>query len=287
MDLSYKVKQVGENVTFVYMKFKKDWEQWFLLSSDRHWDNPHSNRKLQISHLEEAKEKGAGIIDNGDLFCVMQGKYDPRSDKRDVRPEHMEGNYLDRVVDTAVDFFSPYSHNFIQIGEGNHESAVEKRRETNLTDRLVSGLNDKTGSKVQNGKYSGWVKFLFEHDAGGHGKSINLFRHHGYGGGGPVTKGVISTNRIATYMPDADIVVQGHIHEDWALTSQRVRLSDKGVVSLSEQLFICLPTYKEEYGTGSRGFHIEKGRPPKPIGARWLRFYYKNGEIKFETIRAK
>jgi hypothetical protein len=33
-----------------------------------------------------------------------------------------------------------------------------------------------------------------------------------------------------------------------------------------------LPTYKEEYGDGSGGYHIEKGRPPKPLGGAWLTF---------------
>jgi hypothetical protein len=28
--------------------------------------------------------------------------------------------------------------------------------------------------------------------------------------------------------------------------------------------------YKEEYGDGSKGWHIERGASPKPIGGRWL-----------------
>jgi hypothetical protein len=29
-------------------------------------------------------------------------------------------------------------------------------------------------------------------------------------------------------------------------------------------------TYKEEYEDGFGGFHIERGRPPKPLGSMWL-----------------
>jgi hypothetical protein len=29
-------------------------------------------------------------------------------------------------------------------------------------------------------------------------------------------------------------------------------------------------TYKEEYGDGSKGWHIERGAPPKPLGGRIL-----------------
>ena len=67
-------------------KARKDWEQWVLLTSDRHWDNPKSDRLLQTEHLKLAKERNAIIIDNGDLLCVMQGKYDPRGSKSGIRP---------------------------------------------------------------------------------------------------------------------------------------------------------------------------------------------------------
>ncbi len=33
---------------------------------------------------------------------------------------------------------------------------------------------------------------------------------------------------------------------------------------------MSVPTYKNDYGDGSNGFHIEKGRPPKPMGCAWL-----------------
>ena len=59
----------------------KDWEQWFLLSSDRHHDNPKTRQDLEQEHLKEAKERNAGVIDIGDLFCAMQGKYDRRASK--------------------------------------------------------------------------------------------------------------------------------------------------------------------------------------------------------------
>ena len=73
-------------------KGRKAWDQWVLLSSDRHWDNPKSNRGLQKRHLELAKERKAIIIDNGDLFCLMQGRYDPRGNKSAIRPEHTVSN---------------------------------------------------------------------------------------------------------------------------------------------------------------------------------------------------
>ena len=40
--------------------------------------------------------------------------------------------------------------------------------------------------------------------------------------------------------------------------------------------YIRTGTYKDEYGEGAGGFHIERGRPPKPLGAVWLRFYLRS-----------
>ena len=34
-------------------------------------------------------------------------------------------------------------------------------------------------------------------------------------------------------------------------------------------------TYKEEYGDGSKGWHVERGAPIKPIGGRILTVDYK------------
>ena len=71
------------------------WEQFFLLSSDRHHDNAHTDHSLELKHLKQARERGAGIIDVGDMHCAMQGKWDKRSDLTATRPEEQQGCYID------------------------------------------------------------------------------------------------------------------------------------------------------------------------------------------------
>lgn len=270
------------NVTIVTIRHKESFNRQFLLSSDRHWDNPHSKHDLQIKHLDQAIERKAGIIDLGDLFCAMQGKYDPRANKQGCRPEHQVDNYLDALVDTASEFFAPYTRNIIQMSSGNHETSVLKRCETNLTARLVNSLNVSTGSNIYVGGYSGWVIFRF---AGpDRVRTKKLWYIHGYGGGGAVTRGVLETGRRAAYLPDADVIVSGHIHESWLMSISRIRLREDGFLYQDEQSHICLPTYKEEYGEGQGGFHIEKGRPPKPLGAAWLTFSKERGSEHIDTV---
>lgn len=271
------------------MRYRQDFEQWFLVRSDAHHDNPHCNQEMEKRHLQMAVERNAGIIDNGDLFCAMQGNYDPRKSKEDLRPEHQCNNYLDALVNTAADFYEPFAKNFVVMAQGNHESLILKKQESNLNERLITKLNERTGSLIAYGGFSGWIRFCFEWDGkkgGSCTKTVNLWRHHGYGGGGPVTRGAIQTNRQAVYLPDAHMVITGHTHDAFVMPIERLRINSHGTISKDKQWHIKIPTYKEEYGDGYGGWHIERGAPPKPVGAYWLRFYYERQDIRFEIIFA-
>jgi hypothetical protein len=293
------VKEVSRNVHVIEHKFKSTTEDfWILLTSDRHHDNPHCNQDLEKFHLEQAKQRNAAIIDYGDLFCAMQGAWDRRKSKSDIRPENNKSNYLDSLVSTAADFYGPYAQNFAVIGPGNHETAITKHHETNLTERLVERLNTQNGSDVRLGGYTGWVMFKFWYGGADDPERrcegrVNLWYNHGYGGGAPVTKGTIQTARQAVYVPDAHIVCSGHTHDEWIFPIQRMRIKQSGLIHHDEQLHIKTPGYKEEFVDGYSGWHIERGAPPKPNGACWLRFWWskssKNDQrgIRYEAIRAK
>jgi hypothetical protein len=278
------IRHVAVNSTVIkYSGIKSGWEQWVLLRSDVHHDNPKCDQALERKHLEEAKECDALVIDNGDLFCAMQGKWDKRSSKDALRPEHQSGDYFDRLVDTAIDFYRPYAKNFAVLGRGNHETSVRGRHETDLTDRLAAGLR-RNGSDCIAGGYGGFVRFLFD---SGKKESKVLHYYHGSGGGGPVTRGTIQTARLAVFCPDAHIVLTGHTHDSWTVPIARMRLSMQGVVYKDEQVHVRCAGYKDAWGDGSCGWEVERMLGPKPHDAAWLRFFYVNGEIDFEIVRAK
>jgi hypothetical protein len=278
----YIVEADTDVVTVRMDNVKEGWEQWFLLQSDEHWDNPHCDRRLLKHHHELALTRNAGIFKFGDTFCLMQGKYDPRADKSSLRPEHQGSNYFDLVHDTAVEWYRPYAKNIIMVGYGNHETASMKRHEIDLLGRFCKQLG------IHAAGYSGFVRFMFSRNGSGKSSKI-LYYHHGFGGGGPVTKGVIGTNRRSVIVPDATIVCTGHLHEEWQVTQQRIRLSSMGKPYQDEQLHIQLPTYKDEFDLRG-GYHVENGRPPKPLGGVWLRFFYQpyaHSNIGYEVVRAK
>lgn len=266
-------------------------EYSFLLCSDRHWDNPHSDREMMVSHLNEAAERGAGVIENGDLFCAMQGKYDKRADKSSVRKEHQFGDYLDRLVETCNDWWSPWRDLLILCGEGNHEESIKNRHETDLTQRFCALMNA-SGGKVINGGYGGFIKFSFKQKLAtgkpGFCQSVVMHYSHGFGGGGKVTADMVQSYHQQVYLPDADIIWTAHTHDDWVRWIARKRLSQQNVIYQDLVAHVKTSTYKDDYGAGEGGWHVRTGKPPKPLGAYWLNFKWSNrhGKILFDFQRA-
>jgi hypothetical protein len=251
------------------VRIEKPWEETkILLISDLHWDNPKCDRALLKKHLDEAVKGNNDILINGDLFCLMQGAYDPRKSKSDIRPEHNVSNYFDAIITTAVDWFAPYAHLIKMIGYGNHETSILKRQETDIIERFVTLLNYKCGTEIQVGGYGGWVRINF--DDGSSHKSFKIKYMHGFGGGGAVTRGTIQHNRMSVNVEGADAIWMGHVHEDYEMTYTVEELTNSDTVMLRDILMIRTSAYKEEYGDGSKGWHIERGASPKPIGGRWL-----------------
>ena len=261
------------------------WEQWILLSSDRHLDSPDSDRVLQRKHLEQARERGAFVLDFGDLFDVMGGRNDRRRTRGGILPQHQQDAYYTAVLDEAVEWLTPYADLFAMIGTGNHESAVLKHGEVDLTRHLVRLLNAEAGANIHAGDYAGWVSLRFNH-TGKAGIGRHVIRYtHGSGGSSPVTRGVIQTNRRAVYLPDAHTVVSGHLHEAWLVPITRERVTERGRVYFDEQTHVQIPSYKRS--SLRSGFAAERGFAPTPLGAWWLRFWLEGNTIRHEFTRAQ
>jgi hypothetical protein len=273
----FNVEARSRNVHVVTMESTgSGWEQWFLLTGDRHIDSADSDHRLQIKHLKEAEERNAGIIDVGDVLDAMQGRDDRRRTKGVGRKDSANAvNYLDRIVSDAADLLSPYAHRFVVIARGNHEQSILKHAETDLTERLCERMTYTSGHRVHAGGYGGWVRFVVKWSAKGClAQTLKYF--HGSGGGGMMSHGTLATRRMASFLPDADIIVCGHTHDQWLVTLSRERLGPTGRIYLDEQHHVRVPSYKEEYKDGYDGWHVERGAPPKPLGAWWMRLYWQD-----------
>ena len=260
---------------------KDDKSQEFLLVSDLHWDNPKCDRGLLKEHFDEAKHRGAKIIVNGDFFCLMQGKGDRRGSKGDLRPEHKTNNYLDSVINTALEWFEPYKDTLVQICTGNHEQSIVKYQETDVLRRFVDLYNHiyRPDIPLVKGSYRGWITLSIK--AYGKQRSCKLHYFHGSGGGGPVTKNMIQHQRQDAIIEGADVIWLGHVHELYHNVIMKYYLKHNFESDIREVHHLQTATYKEESvpGKGS-GWHVERGAPPKPLGGYWMR-------LKFDTVNAK
>jgi predicted phosphodiesterase len=280
------IKKAHNFHRYTFDDTKTVYEKEFFLTSDWHFDNPKANRKLLFEHLEEAKKRNAFIIINGDLLCLMQGQYDPRKNKSAILPEHNGDNYLDLVINDTANKLLPYAKNILQINNGNHESGVSKRTETDVLMRLIERINTLADTTIQLGGYMGYINLSFEYKSNSR-RVINIAYDHGHWGG-IITKGALSVSRHASIFPNADVVISGHTHDGWIMTHNRYIMNQhKDCVEVKKQWHIKTGTYKEEFEKGS-GWAVEKIGMPKHIGSCWMKVFYNNKkdiELEFTLTR--
>lgn len=258
----------------------KEWEFYIFVPGDVHFDNPCCDRDLYKEHMDEVKRRNALIFYGGDLFCLMEGRYDPRRSRSGIRPEYNSENYFDLVIDDMSNFHSNYFRHIIGFFKGNHETAVLKNQNTSVLDKLSEAIYWRTGQRIPVMGYQGYIRLKFNHSTTGrHFYGMKIAVHHGKWGG-VVTRGVLSVARYGLIFPDADIITTFHTHDQWALPTIGYRLSNAGNMLQKRQLHIKSPTYKQEFAK-NEGFAPEKIVQPKPLGGYWLKFTW---DTKRESI---
>lgn len=274
-------------LTQTFTGISKGWEQWFLVSSDRHWDSVNSDRAMQKRHLELMLERGGLLIDNGDAFDLMQGRNDRRGSKSSLRPEHTNDAYFSSVINTAAEWFKPYAGNILMWAEGNHETSIRRHQEIDVTGHFLAELKAHGGQNIHRGRYANYVRFQFQRGTNKRLNNMVLFAHHGSGGSSPVTRGVIQSNRRAVTYPDADIIITGHLHSEWLVPIRRERITQRGIIYDKRQYHVSVGTYKQT--PHDRGWEVEMGMGRPSVGAVWMRFYYCSAtdEVKVEFTLAE
>lgn len=279
-----RVEQLGA-VTSLYYTVIGGWKQEIFFVSDNHFDSIFCNRDIMRADFDEAKKRKARIVIVGDWYDAMQGRYDPRRAAPELRPEYQgREDYYDVVVNDSADWLEPYADLIDVIADGNHELSVLKNASTNIADRLVSELNRRKKAKIKHGGYGGWIRVMLteiDEKTGTHA-SVKIKYFHGSGGEAPVTRGAIQTNRQAVYLPDANIVVNGHSHNGYDIPIARERLSGKGRQYFDVQYHVRTPGYKQAYGDGTTGWEVTRGGVPKPMGGCFVQLLWENHGPKIQ-----
>lgn len=247
------------------------WERWVLLTSDHHFDSVACDRDLLAREHDQAAERGAGILAVGDLFDAMQGRLDRRHGKAGLRPEYVGPHYTDAIVDDAAAFYGRYASHYWLVTYGNHETKHRAVHETDILRRMVREVNRAAGTGIMLGAYRGTLNVDFAFPDG-RAQRMRVAYHHGHGGGGPVTGGVIGAQR-AIAAGEYDLWVTGHVHERWLRYMTVETVDDDGRRVTRDVPHVCCGAYLDDAGAGE-GWHVETGKPAKPRGGWWARFYW-------------
>jgi predicted phosphodiesterase len=256
--LRTKLKLAGDSVTILYL-------------GDTHFDNAHADRAAIKRLLDEALERDAVIVLLGDMLDLMGGRDDRRSSKSALRTEHKVDAYFTAVLDEWTDFYRPYAKNTWIALEGNHCSAVRRMHEFDPTRTWVRQLNAE-GAAIDYPGYSTYARIL--NSAGTRREGLRFFVHHGYGGGGPVTRGAIQAARRAVLYPDANWIVTGHVHSSWNMDHEQYRLDADGKPYVAVQEHYSVGSAKDEHGDGKGGWWVEKGMGPRQKSGWWCELTY-------------
>jgi hypothetical protein len=244
-----------------------------LLQSDIHIGGRHVDYDLIKKELEYAREHNLRINVNGDVFdAILPG--DRKRFRMSVlhpRLANCGDRLISEAVDWAVEIYGPYADLIDMIGVGNHEEAVVKHHHIDPVEMLVERLNtDK--HQIAHGGYSGWLCYRTK------SRDLNIQYHHGAGGGGPVTKGIIQFNRSNTWIENADVVWRGHVHTK-IYSKDRVMYIDRGVVKFRDRLNIITGAYGDDQEIQTQADVRKTGRHSSYAEERLLAPQGKGGYI--------
>ena len=272
-----KISQPFVGVHLVQQNVRKSNTVTILNLSDVHYDSRKCDRELLTKHLKQAESRGALVFINGDLFDLMQGKYDPRHGKYDIRPEYKSATYLDDVINDCAEYLAKFRVTYI-IGQGNHETNIVKRLETNPIERVVERLKF-MGQQAHMGWYSGLlcIRQGYESTEPNKGdlqtvRTTKIYYHHGSGGGSARSKGILSADIQQLSCPDADVITSGHDHNKWYLPVNVDRYRKNLEPYQTTVHHIRSGSYKLK--DRNLGWEVEKGFRTPRLGGWWIDVAY-------------
>lgn len=268
--------------------YSKQKEFHFFLASDLHIGHARFDHKLFREQFDEAKEIGAKILINGDLFDAITP-----SDRKRYRvgnDQYQVDAHLNAAVDEAYELLKPYAKDIILIGIGNHEASTVRWSGVDPVQFLLRDFAH-DGAMVRPGGYLGFVRLAFRHGDNFSTRFFDIYYNHGQGGSAEVTKGIIDLQRRNNIV--ADVIWLGHKHT--AVITQMDALqgvSPQGNFYSRTRIGIITGSYtlpkRPDYDIEGKGyssdFEEEHTRTPAGRGGVFLRLTLKNNELKLRVF---
>lgn len=268
-----KIEKISPSVLFcTEIKYKIP----LLIVSDIHFDSLNCDHDSLKAHFDQIQKMNGKILIIGDIFDVMGTWKDPRSRPNEINPAYIQKGraYLDLVVEDCFEFLKPYKDNILIISEGNHESNIRRRHDTDVLDRLIFLLNTLPGSEVHKGKYSGWVKFSLNRNDKLY-SSFMVAYHHGGGGNAKRSKGILYSQLDTMEYPDANLIVSGHDHNKIYDPSNVRRRIDIRTGKTYHDTVHWIKTGSYKRSSDTDGWEVQKKFTPKKLGGWFVELEHK------------
>ena len=247
--------------------------------ADIHW----LNRGVSKSHLyrDIARIKNDPYAtffiggDYADWIFPNDKRFDPQSFDEDMKVTDLtELGAL--VAQAIIKIFSPIRQKCLGMLIGNHEhTAMTRNSETYVHEYICKRL------RAPNMRFSGFTDLYFIHKKGFRGcqvqKSITtpgrytarlrVFIHHGMGAAN-TAGGKINKLKSLVDMVDADLVMMGHVHEQFAKAFLKlVPNEDCSEIGSKVTMGLITGSYLKTYAPGFTGYGEIKGYSSTTLGA--------------------
>ena len=255
------------------------WRLWAL--GDVHWGAGACDEEaFKRTVAKIAEDEHAYWLGLGD-YCDHIGHRDKRFDPSEITPDITVkdlDNIFNRQIRGFFDLVKPIKAKCIGMLCGNHEESVRLYSIQDPAKSLAEWMG------VPDLRYSATIKIKV-FDSGSHtpekGRSryaLNLFAHHGWGGG---RKSGAHVNRIEYDIMDmapanTDIVFMGHVHKLIGGIRAGFRVSEWGPPRLIpyERAWAVTGTYLKTWRQGGTTYAERSGFPLSTIGSPCIEVRY-------------
>ena len=229
--------------------------------------------------------------DYAEWIMPSDKRFDADNFPDDVKVKDL--NYLSAIVaNKIINTFKPITNKNLGFLIGNHEYKFMTRQHEKF---IHTAICDKL--KVSNMLYSGWTDIYFVYKEGlkipykivthippeNFEARLRVFVHHGMGSANTAGGKLNTLKRMAESM-DADLIMMGHLHEQFTKTFVRL-FPNYNCTQIQERITMGLITgsYLRYYESGIISYGETRGYYPTVLGASRARYIPSTMEITVES----
>jgi hypothetical protein len=188
----------------------------------------------------------------------------------------------DRYVTKLATVLRPIMDKCWAMGEGNHETAFQKRHPFNLVKLVLK----ECGADPE--LYTGWAsitKVRFA-DKNSHRTAISIYHSHGWQAGRLSGAKVNQLDHMGGWIDGCRLYLQGHSHDNVVKMKAKLEASsDHHKLRAFNSFGAHTSSFLRTYQQGTAAYGEQKGYPPVPIGGIWFQMHPQREGVKMRAIQ--